>query len=128
MKKLIGLAGAAALLLAGCGSLEGEVVDKQYIPGYYTTEHRAVYRTECRTVTKYRTSYSGTGTSRRSTSTPYTTQDCDSVWSHSVPYQHWHSACTRLTVRTDEGKVRSRCVSERKYYSVEVGQRYKDDA
>lgn len=127
MRKLIGLAGAAVLVLTGCGGLQGEVVDKQYIPGYYTTEQRAVYRTECHTVTKWRTTYSGTGKYRTSRTTAYPAQDCNSVWSHSVPYQHWHSACARLTVRTDEGKVRSRCVSEQRFYSVEVGQQYRED-
>ena len=125
MKRLI-LTAAGLAMLTACGGLTGEVVGKNYEPGYYTTDQRAIYRTECHMVTRYRTISSGSGTTRRTYQQSYTTQDCRQVWAGTEPYQRWHPSCARLTVRDGEGKIRNRCVSESKFYSVEVGQKVED--
>jgi hypothetical protein len=126
VKRTLVVAIGVGALATACGGMTGEVVRMDYRPGYYTTEQRAVYTTQCNTVTKYRTTYVGSGTSRRSYTTPYTAQDCHSVWAGTVPYQQWHSSCHNVAVLEQDGKVRSRCVSETKYYAVKIGDKVED--
>lgn len=116
MRRLLSVAVVA--LLAGCGALHGQVVDKQYQPSWTSWETRAIYRQQCVSVA------SGSYNSRSKSYSSSTHRSCRDVWAgtHVVPV--FHPSCALLTVRRDDGKTSSRCVSENRFYSVEIGQRY----
>jgi hypothetical protein len=114
------------LLAAACGRLQGEVVGKNYQPSWTSYEQRAIYNHQCTTVPTTTRVYNS---STKSYSTSYgTRQSCHDVWAgtHTVPV--FHASCAELKVKDDKGKIKTRCVSERRFYSVEVGQRYDSEA
>lgn len=89
---------AAVILLAGCGPKEGLVLDKRWKPDLSYWGTRDV----C--------SYTG--------NRPY----CST-------YPHWYSMPAEwiLILKTPEGDVKDKYVSQTKYYTINVGDYYKED-
>lgn len=89
---------AAVILLAGCGPKEGLVLDKRWKPDL------SYWGTE--------TTCTGSGSSYRCTTGPH--------WYYNPPV--WI-----LILNTPEGDVKDKYVSQTKYYTINVGDYYKED-
>lgn len=106
--KVAALSGAALLVLVGCGPDEGDIVDKQYREDMSYTTWGPV--THCTTY------YTGTGTRRTSRQSCSTRTESHY---HYDPAQYW------LMLRTEDGKVHRKDVSDDVWYRWNIGEHFK---
>jgi hypothetical protein len=109
--KVAALTGAALLALTGCGPDEGDIVDKQYREdlSYWTSGP----------VQHCSTTYSGSGKYRTSRTSCYTRTESRY---HYDPAQYW------FMLRTEDGKVHRKDVSDDVWYRWSIGDHFKKGA
>lgn len=111
-RRLLALAAAAVLLLAGCGEVAGPVVDKEFRAAYDEPYQDPQYQYICVPGTVYDPN---TGTTRM-------TQNCRNVLTHYVTRIRHHPDRWSIQVRDEESDKRKWVeVTKTKYDSIDLG-------